>query len=238
MEIPTEFIELYSRLDRQGPGLPEEVRWVVTRLGLCGALRVCDAGCGTGADCQTLADCLPDARIEGIEAVPEFVEAAQARLDGLPNVSVRRGDMAVLSGPYDLIWSAGALYFLGVDKGLTAWRGALAPGGAVAFSQAVLLGGEEPQAVRDFWAPEPDITDREGLRAQVEAAGYEVVDTRLLTGAPWAAYYGTLAAGIAALRPEASPAMEEVLDGAEREIALWQQAPERIAYLLVLARPR
>ena len=39
-------------------------------------------------------------------------------------------------------------------------------------------------------------------------------------------------------RPEASPAMEEVLDGAEREIALWQQAPERIAYLLVLARPR
>ena len=48
MTLPPGFVTLYARLDRQGPGLPEEVRWAVTRLGLCGALRVCDAGCGTG----------------------------------------------------------------------------------------------------------------------------------------------------------------------------------------------
>lgn len=233
-----EFIELYRRLDRQGPGLPGDVLWALDTLGLSGALAVCDAGCGTGADCATLARALPEARIEGVETMPAFVEAAQPRLADLPNATVRTGDMGALTGPYDLIWSAGAIYFLGVTEGLRAWAPALAPGGVVAFSQGVLLGGDEPQAVRDFWAPEPGITSCEGVLGQVAEAGYEVIDSKLLIAAPWAAYYDSLEAQIAALRPGASKAMGEVLDGAEREIALWRQARERIAYLLVLARPR
>ncbi|EPX85000.1 class I SAM-dependent methyltransferase [Salipiger mucosus] len=238
MDLPPEFLELYARLDRQGPGVPDDVLWATGRLGLAGPLRVCDEGCGTGADCATLAACLPEARIEGVDAMPAFVEAAETRLEAVPNVSVRTGDMGALEGPFDLIWSAGAIYFLGVIEGLRAWREALAPGGAVAFSQGVLPEGEVPQAVRDFWSAEPDITDQDGLLAQVEAAGYAVIDTRWLTATPWAAYYDSLEREIAALRPGASAAMTEVLDGAAREIALWRQAPEQIAYLLVLARPR
>lgn len=237
MDLPPEFLTLYSRLDRQGPGLPEDVTWALGRLGLTGALRVCDAGCGTGADTVTLAEALPEAQVEGIDAVAAFIEAGQARVAGLPNAALRVGDMGALEGPYDLIWSAGAIYFLGVTEGLRAWRAALAPGGVVAFSQGVFLGGDEPQAVRDFWAPEPGLTDREGLRAQVAEAGYEILDTRLLVGAPWAAYYGSVAREIAALREGASPAMTAVLDDSAREVELWQEAPERIAYELVLARP-
>ncbi|MGR3378509.1 class I SAM-dependent methyltransferase [Salipiger abyssi] len=238
MDLPAEFLTLYSRLDRQGPGLSGDVIWALERLGLSGPLAVCDAGCGTGADCETLARALPRARIEGVEAMPAFVAAAQPRLADLPNATVRVGDMGALEGRYDLIWSAGAIYFLGVTEGLRAWRDALAPGGAVAFSQGVLLGEDEPQAVRDFWAPEPEITTCEGVLEQVTDAGFEVIDSKLLIGAPWAAYYDSLSVQIAVLRPGASAAMAEVLDGADREIALWRQAPERIAYLLVLARPR
>lgn len=237
MDLPPEFLTLYSRLDRQGPGTPEDVLWALGRLGLSGPLQVCDAGCGTGADSVTLARALPEAQVEGLDAVPAFIEAGQARVADLPNAALRVGDMGALTGPYDLIWSAGAIYFLGVTEGLRAWRAALAPGGVVAFSQGVFLGGDEPQAVRDFWAPEPALTDREGLRAQVAEAGYEILDTRLLIGAPWEAYYGSVTREIAALRPGASPAMAEVLDASEREVALWRQAPDRIAYELVLARP-
>lgn len=237
MELPSEFLTLYSRLDRQGPGTPEDVLWALGRLGLSGELRVCDAGCGTGADTVTLARALPEAQVAGIDAVPAFIEAGQARLADLPNASLQVGDMAELEGPYDLIWSAGAIYFLGVTEGLQAWRGALAPGGVVAFSQGVFLGDDEPQAVRDFWVAEPALTDREGLRAQVAEAGFEVLDSRLLIGAPWQAYYEGLTREIAALRDDATPAMTAVLDACAQEVALWQQAPERIAYELVLARP-
>ncbi|MCA0961199.1 class I SAM-dependent methyltransferase [Salipiger bermudensis] len=237
MELPPEFLTLYSRLDRQGPGTPEDVLWALGRLGLSGELRVCDAGCGTGADTVTLARALPEAQVVGIDAVPAFIEAGQARLGDLPNASLQVGDMAELEGPYDLIWSAGAIYFLGVTEGLQAWRGALAPGGVVAFSQGVFLGDDEPQAVRDFWIAEPALPDREGLRAQVAEAGFEVLDTRLLIGAPWQAYYEGLTREIAALRDDATPAMTAVLDACAQEVALWRQAPERIAYELVLARP-
>ncbi|WP_417741462.1 class I SAM-dependent methyltransferase [Salipiger sp.] len=237
MELPPEFLTLYSRLDRQGPGTPEDVLWALGRLGLSGELRVCDAGCGTGADTVTLARALPEAQVAGVDAVPAFIEAGQARLADLPNASLQVGDMAELEGPYDLIWSAGAIYFLGVTEGLQAWRGALAPGGVVAFSQGVFLGDDEPQAVRDFWIAEPALPDREGLRAQVAEAGFEVLDTRLLIGAPWQAYYEGLTREIAALRDDATPAMTAVLDACAQEVALWQQAPERIAYELVLARP-
>lgn len=68
-------------------------------------------------------------------------------------------------------------------------------------------------------------------------AGYEILDTRLLVGAPWQAYYGSVAREIATLRDGASPAMTAVLEASEREVGLWRQAPDRIAYELVLARP-
>ena len=157
MDLPPEFLTLYSRLDRQGPGTPEDVLWALGRLGLTGDLRVCDAGCGTGADTVTLARALPQAQVEGLDAVPAFIEAGQARVADLPNATLRVGDMAALEGPYDLIWSAGAIYFLGVTEGLRAWRAALAPGGTVAFSQGVFLGGDEPQAcsptdAKSVWA--------------------------------------------------------------------------------------
>ena len=112
------------------------------------------------------------------------------------------------------------MYFLGVTEGLRGWRGALAPGGAVAFSQGVYLGGDEPQAVCDFWAGEPGLPDRAALREQVGVAGFEVIATRLLTGGPWEAYYDSLAREAAALRPGATREMAAVLDGAERETAM------------------
>ena len=32
MDLPPEFLTLYSRLDRQGPGTPEDVLWALGRL--------------------------------------------------------------------------------------------------------------------------------------------------------------------------------------------------------------
>ncbi|SDE23749.1 Methyltransferase domain-containing protein [Salipiger thiooxidans] len=99
MTRPPGFVTLYARLDRQGPGLAGDVLWALERLGIEGTVRVCDAGCGTGADCATLARELPSGEVEGIEAIPAFVAAAEARLRGLPNARVSVADMAALSGP-------------------------------------------------------------------------------------------------------------------------------------------
>ncbi len=227
---------LYAGLDREGPGCPEDVAWVVARLGLAGPLRIADAGCGSGADSATLARLLPAARIEGVEQLPHLAVEARARCAGLGNVTIRQGDMARLARPFDLIWCAGALYFLGVTEGLRGWRAALAPGGAVAFSEPVLLDAPD-RTVRAFWEDYPAITDLAGIAARVRAAGFETVDHRLIVGRPWAAYYESLAARLAALQTPTDPDLGAAVRAAEREIALWRAAPDRIAYALMLARP-
>lgn len=232
------FFSVHRDLPREGPGLPDDVAWALAASGVTGPVRILDAACGPGADLVTLAEHLPEAEIHGIDAVAHFVAAAQARVHRFgPRVRVTQGDMAKIEGPYDLIWCAGALYFLGLTQGLTLWRSALAQGGAVAFSEPVLLGGPEPQVVSEFWAEYPQITDHAGIVARVRQAGFEVVGHRLISGDAWAAYYNPMQVRVDRLRATGDTRLTAALDEAAREMALWQAAPDRIAYNLVLVRP-
>ncbi len=227
------FFALHRDMPRQGPGAPEDVAWAIGELALAGVVRILDAGCGPGADLATFAALLPEARLEGVDAAAHLVEEARKKV---PRAELRVGDMARLEGPHDLIWCAGALYFLGVSEGLRGWRGALVDGGAVAFSEPVLLDTRRETAL-DFWRDYEAISDLAGILERVAVAGYEVVAHRLIVGEPWARYYAPLSARVAELRPEADAALREVLDRAQREIDLWRAAPEALAYALVLARP-
>jgi trans-aconitate methyltransferase len=198
---------------------------------------VIDAACGPGADTVTLADALPEARIEGVDITPHFVTAARAATARFgPRVSVREGDMRVLDGPADLIWCMGALYAVGIETALPLWRKVLADGGIVAFSEPVLPDWAGAGA-RAFWADYPNAGDAASIAARVAAAGFRTEATRLLTGLPWAEYYEPMQVRVDRLRAGADPALAHVLDDAQREIDLWRQAPDEIAYLLTIAAP-
>ncbi|WP_425045336.1 class I SAM-dependent methyltransferase [Primorskyibacter sp. S87] len=233
------FFLVHKGLEREGPGSPDDVIWTLEQTGLRGELSVFDGGCGPGADLETLAEALPEARITGVDAQPQFIEEAQARCARFGDrVLARVGDMADPGGPHDLIWSAGALYFLGITEGLNLWRKALKPGGWVAFSEPVMLPGERTEPELAFWEEYPAITGLDGIRARVEAAGFSVADHRLIIGEPWAAYYGPMRERIAELRAD-NPGTDlaAMLDLNEREADLWQAASDRIAYALLLVRP-
>lgn len=233
------FFTLHRGLSREGPGASEDVLRALELAGTRGAARVCDAGCGPGADSETLAEALPEARIDALDLHAPFAEATAARCARFGGrVRAWAGPMEDLSGPYDLIWCAGALYFLGVTEGLMAWRKALAPGGRVAFSEPVLLDGPVTEAERAFWKEYPAITDQAGILARVEAAGYRLLGSFPVIGAAWEGYYAPLEARIAALRAaSASPALEAMLVENEREIAAWRAGRERIAYSLSVVEP-
>ena len=229
------FFTLHEGLPREGPGEPADIVWAAAVAGVPPDARICDAGCGPGADLPALVAAAPEGHVIAVDRHADFVEAAAAL--NLPQVDARQGDMADLTGPHDLIWAAGSLYFLGITEGLRAWRRTLAPGGAVAFSEACWFTEAPSDRSRRAWAGYPAMTDAAGIDAAVAAAGYRTLGTRRLGAAAWEAYYGPMQARIAALRPGAGATLTAVLDEAEAEIAAWRAGRDEFGYLLSVVRP-
>lgn len=233
----TAFFRLHNGLDREGPGAPEEVTWAVEQAGASGATRVLDAGAGPGGDVPALRAAMPRADILAVDTHAPFIDDLNARFAGDPKVTGQEGDMMTADGRFDFIWCAGAIYFVGVTEALRGWRAALAPGGAVAFSQACLFRPDPPAAVDTLFEGYP-VAHAAGIQAQVEAAGYELLATRPVSDAAWEAYYQPMEARIAALRPGADAALAAVLGEAETEIATWRTHRRAFGYLLCVSRPR
>lgn len=231
------FFTVHSGLSREAPGDEESLAWALSCAGTPEDAHILDAGCGPGADLLTLARLRPRATLTGVDLHAPFVERARA---ALPKARCVQGDMrAPPGGPYDLIWSAGAVYGPGVSEVLTAWTRHLTPGGRVAFSDCIWRVTRRSPAAEAFWARDyPTMVDAPSHRARVEAAGYRVLDGIWLSEAAWQAYYGPLAARVEALRPGADAALNAALDETDAEIDLWRQHGDEYGYYLIVAAPK
>lgn len=232
------FFQLHRDLPREGPGEAQDVTWAAGIAGIKPDAQICDVACGPGADIAALRAVAPEGHVTALDKVDGFVQQARASHGRDPQVTVRCADMSEITGPYDFIWCAGAVYFLGVSKALQLWRHALAPGGSIAFSQVYWRSDARSEAARRGWADYPDMTDAAGVRAQIDAAGYDCIATRTISDAAWENYYSPLDQRIALLRPTALGALRDVLDEAEAEAALWRHAKDEFGYLLCVVRPR
>ena len=240
------FFTLHRDLPREGPGERGDVAWAAQVCDLAADARICDAACGPGADIPALLFAAPKARLTGFDLHQPFVADATARFAGDARVTITRARLIAMDdglpdpaglGRFDLIWCAGAAYFHGVTECLIAWRGALAAGGYVAFSDAVYLSDAPSDAVRENWAQYPAMSDAAGIAARVRAAGFETVATRLLSDAAWEGYYGPVERRIADLKPQADAALRQVLEEAEAEAQLWRAHRDEFGYLLSVVRP-
>ncbi|WP_425099053.1 SAM-dependent methyltransferase [Tropicibacter sp. S64] len=234
------FFEVHKDLPREGPGRPEDVAWALGAAGVKPGARVLDAGAGPGADIQALLlATAPGGHVTAVEAHAPFVEQAARRWGRDSRVTLVTGDMREAEGPFDVIWCAGALYFLGLREGLELMRGKLAPGGVLCFSELVFRVAEPATEVRaPLEAEYPAIGTVERLNGIVEAEGLGIVAQKMLPRASWEAYYRPLEAQVAQLRPGADAALAQVLDETEAEIALWREHNEAFGYALTVVRPR
>ncbi|NNE54320.1 MAG: class I SAM-dependent methyltransferase [Sulfitobacter sp.] len=234
----TAFFQLHRDLPREGPGEPADIEWAAGVADTRRDAQMADVGCGPGADIGSLLSVAPEGHVTALDKTPHFVEAARQRFADDGRVTILRADMARIMNQYDMIWCAGAVYFLGVTEALSGWRKSILPGGVVAFSEACWFTDTPPDRAETFFAAEnPTMTDEAGVLDKVRAAGYEVLGKRRLQDAAWEAYFTPIEARIATLRERADGALTEVLDDAEEEIAVWRNHREAFGYLLTVARP-
>jgi SAM-dependent methyltransferase len=198
---------------------------------------ILDAGCGNGADLPTLLAVVPNGRVTAVDLAPSCIASIRARY---PRVQAEVANMTdPPGGPFDLIWSGGAIYRPGVAAALSAWRSSLAPGGRVVFTDLVLRSRTPSRDVTAFFTEDvAALRDVEGLRAEVEAAGWHCTDGFWLPDAAWDAYYGPLEQRLDALDLGSEPDMSELVAGLRREIALWRRHGDEYGYYLIVAVPR
>lgn len=233
------FFTLHRDLPREGPGEAADVAWAAQMADLSQRAVMADVACGPGGDIAALLRAAPGGHVTALDQTAHFVAQARADWATDPRVTVLRADMARIANAHDFIWCAGAIYFIGVEAALSAWRKALKPGGSIAFSQICWFTDDPAPEAKTFWAAEyPEITDERGIAEAVARAGYETCATRRLSDAAWENYYTPLTARAAALRADADPALTKVLDEAKGEAALWRRHRADFGYLLSVVRPK
>lgn len=234
---------LHQGLLREAPGSDETTLRTLTAAGVGGEAHIVDMGCGPGAASLVALRALPEARVTAIDHHAPYLETLQHRADaaGLARrLDCRIADMAdpgLTPESCDLILCEGALYFLGVAEGLRRWRPLLAPGGRIAFSEAVWIKRTVPEAAKLFWMEYPAMTNRDGVRARVAEAGYRVVEDWVQPLSDWQGYLGPLGARVEALRPGADDTLRGVLDGARAEVELFERHSDAYAYAVFVVEP-
>jgi SAM-dependent methyltransferase len=92
----------------------------------------------------------------------------------------------------DLIWSEGAIYNIGFEKGLREWRRYLKENGFVAVSEASWFTEERPEEIEKFWMDAyPGIDTIPNKVAQLQKAGYVPVASFILPENCWLEHYFT-----------------------------------------------
>lgn len=214
---------------------------------VAGPLRILDLGCGNGT--QTL--CLArhaDGSILAVDNHRPYLDelqrrAATAGVSDKIHVALR--EMQTLTkddGPFDLIWSEGALFVMGFREGLAACHGLLAPGGGLAVSELAWLRPDPPDECRRFWSDAyPAMTGIAENRATIEDCGYEVLDHFIQPeSAWWQPYYHPLEERLAVMR-EWHPADAEkqfLVDSIQKEIDCYRKYAAFCGNVFYLMRPR
>ena len=154
----------------------------------------------------------------------------------------RHGGAGLASaGSVDLLWSEGAIDFLGFEAGLRLWRPLLTPRGCLAASECSWLCADRPaEAAAFFHEGYPGMAGIQENIERTHAAGFDVIDHFTLPPeAWWDEYYTPLEQRMARLSPPADPELAALIrrdltrDRAVPQI--WRQL--RLCFLLVAPAP-
>lgn len=178
--------EYFSNVERQGPGSPETT---IKALGFIDSLthksRIADLGCGTGGQTMTLAQ-NTSGQIIGMDLFPDFITIFNKNAHTLGFSNRVEGIVGSMIEPLpfeqeslDLVWSEGAIYNIGFERGLNEWRQYIKKNGYIAVSEASWFTDERPDEIYNFWmAHYNEIDTIPNKVAQMQRAGYVPVTDR------------------------------------------------------------
>ena len=174
--------EFFSSMERQGPGSTDATLTALRFIdNLTEKSLIADIGCGTGGQTMTLAKHI-EGKISALDLFPDFINilnrnAKQLGMeDRVKGIVGSMDNLPFQNEELDLIWSEGAIYNIGFERGLKEWSKYLKKGGYVAVTDATWFTNNRPFEIEDFWVSEyPGITTMSDNIAIMQKSGYTPV---------------------------------------------------------------
>ena len=186
------FFEVFESLPRQGPG---NRACAARALAFCRDLppapAVLDLGCGVGGQTLHLADLISGSivALDSHAASIERLRATVAVRGFAERIQPTVGDMANPGLPpasFDLVWSEGALYNIGIESALRVCHGLLRAGGYLAFTDAVWRKENPPPEVKaSFETDYPTMGHVPDIMAAIERNGFSLIGHFTLPDEAW-----------------------------------------------------
>ncbi|MEZ5357182.1 MAG: class I SAM-dependent methyltransferase [Candidatus Zixiibacteriota bacterium] len=240
-------IDLHRSNFRQGPGGEAETKQALMLAGLDKSrpLKIADIGCGTGASTIQLAKEL-DVEITAVDFLPEFLEELQGRAtdhgvaDKITTLSCSMDALPFADEEFDVIWSEGAIYNMGFEAGVSAWRRFLKPGGKLIVSEITWLTADRPAELQSHWDSEyPEIDVASAKIGILERHGYIPEGYFYLPTSCWIDnYYRPMQDGFDAFleRNGGSDQAREIIECEKAEIALYEKHRDHYSYGVYIAK--
>lgn len=238
--------EFFSLVERQGPGSPDVTLKALSFVdNLTDKSKIADIGCGTGGQTLVLAGHTPG-HITGIDLFPDFIDIFNANsrsLDLQDRVEGVVGSMEHLpfrDEELDLIWSEGAIYNIGFERGINEWHRFLKKGGFIAVSEASWFTEKRPAEIDMYWKgayPEIDIISIKV--GQMQKAGYIPMATFVLPENSWIEHFYApqVSAQEKFLKKHAgNKTAEELVENQRHEAALYHKYKDFYGYVFYIGK--
>jgi len=235
------FFEIHNDLPREGPGDGDSTRRAFSLLrDLPPNPKILDIGCGPGMQTLDLARLSPG-MITAVDTHQPFLDELRRRAKGYgvsDRIITARESMFALpyqEHSFNLVWSEGAIYNMGFEKGLLAWRPLLKPGGYVAVTELSWIKNNPPEEVINYWKLEyPGMRSMQDNLASITATGYHESGHFVLPGNSWwDDYYNPIERRLSVLRNKYNGDSEALhtLDAAQKELEMYRKYSNWYGYV-------
>jgi ubiquinone/menaquinone biosynthesis C-methylase UbiE len=240
-------IDLHKNADRQGPGgdAESEKALSLATIDQAAPLKIADIGCGTGASTLLLARLL-DGRITAVDFLQDFLDVLEGRAQrmGLSNkvttLCCSMDNLPFSDEEYDVIWSEGAIYNLGFEKGVKDWKRFLKTGGMMVISEITWLTADRPSELQEYWQNEYPGIDTASSKIEImENTGYSPVAYFVLPEHCWLEnYYRPMQDRFEAFlkRNGNRKKAQAIVENEKNEIALYEKYKAHYSYGVYIAR--
>jgi ubiquinone/menaquinone biosynthesis C-methylase UbiE len=238
------FFEIHSGLPREGPGDNESTRRAFSILrDLPENPQILDIGCGPGMQTIELAK-LSKGTVTALDKYPQFLDELQKKaIEEGVNERIRtiQGDMFSLNferKSFDLIWSEGAIYIIGFEKGLSEWKQLLSDKGYLVVTEVSWIKHNPPEEIRKYWEANYSAirTVEENLETVTKVGYINVSHFVLPERCWWDNYYTLIASKTQSLKQKYRDDAEalNVLACEEAEIDMFRRYSDYYGYVFYI----